>query len=40
MVVFAVGMYRRKMGLRGATTPRFMTHSIPVWVSDATNGAE
>ena len=40
MVVFAVGSCRRMMGLRRATSPRFITHSIPGWVSDATNVAE
>lgn len=40
MVVFAVGMCRRMMGLRGATSPRFITHSVAVKASDATNVAE
>ena len=40
MVVFAVGMCRRMMGLRGATAPRFITHSVAVEASDATSVAE
>ena len=40
MVVFAVGMSRRMMGLRGATSPRFITHSVAVEASDATSVAE
>ena len=40
MVVVAVGMCRRTIVLRRATSSRFRTYSIPVWVSDAKSVAK